>query len=158
MKTNRLQEIIGIVEKADIEVFHIEEGDFSLYYEKNRTTSMKPSGKYMYDTPEVEDVILRERMDETPTEENTHSSEESQLEEITSPMIGTFYTRSEPGAEPYVQVGARVASGDTVCVIEAMKLMNEVTSTVNGEIVDILVEDGDVIEYGQPLFTVRVEA
>lgn len=154
MKTNRLQEIIGIVEKADIEVFHIEEGDFSLYYEKKQAKT----GTFMYETPETGVDIIREKADETPTEENTHSSEESQLEEITSPMIGTFYTRSEPGAEPYVQVGARVASGDTVCVIEAMKLMNEVTSTVNGEIVDILVEDGDVIEYGQPLFTVRVEA
>ena len=76
--------------------------------------------------------------------------------EITAPMVGTFYRASSPGAEPYVDVGSVVDQEAVVCVIEAMKIINEVKAEIDGEIVDVLVEDGKAVEFGQPLFRVKV--
>ncbi len=74
--------------------------------------------------------------------------------EIKSPMVGTFYSRPEPGVEPYVRTGSRITPGKTLCIIEAMKIMNPVDSEVSGVIVEILVEDAQPIEFGQVLFRV----
>ena len=74
--------------------------------------------------------------------------------EIKSPMVGTFYRAGAPGAPPYVESGQRVSEGDTLCIIEAMKLMNEFESDISGTIEEILVEDGEPVEYGQVLFRV----
>ncbi len=79
----------------------------------------------------------------------------SQLKEVKSPMVGTFYAAPEPGAEPYVKVGSRVAPGQTVCIIEAMKIMNEIQAETKGTIVEVLVENGQPVEYGQRLFKVK---
>lgn len=74
---------------------------------------------------------------------------------IPSPMVGVFYAASSPDAEPYVKVGSKVLKGDVLCLIEAMKLMNEVTAEKDGEIVSICAENGQVVEYGQALFMVK---
>ena len=76
------------------------------------------------------------------------------LKDIKSPMVGTFYTAPEPGAEPYAKVGTRVTAGQTVCIIEAMKLLNEIDADVSGTITKILVENGQPVEFGQPLFVI----
>ena len=74
---------------------------------------------------------------------------------IKSPIVGTFYRGAEPGADPFVEVGATVRKGQVVCIIEAMKLMNEIDADRDGEIVTIFVEDGQPVQYGEPLFAVR---
>jgi acetyl-CoA carboxylase biotin carboxyl carrier protein len=73
---------------------------------------------------------------------------------VTSPMVGTFYRAPSPGAEPFVQVGDTVKEGQTICIIEAMKLLNEIESDKSGVVKEILVENGQAVEYGQPLFVV----
>jgi acetyl-CoA carboxylase biotin carboxyl carrier protein len=83
-----------------------------------------------------------------------NSAESSKLIEVKSPMIGTFYRSSSPDKPPYVKVGDTIAKGDTVCVVEAMKLFNEIEAEVAGKIVKVLVEDAQPIEYDQPLFLV----
>jgi acetyl-CoA carboxylase biotin carboxyl carrier protein len=82
----------------------------------------------------------------------------SHLLEIKSPMVGTFYSAPEPGAEPYVKVGSRVATGQVVCIIEAMKIMNEIESEVAGVVREILTENAQPVEFGQPLFRVDPHA
>lgn len=82
---------------------------------------------------------------------------DANLHKIVSPMVGTFYRASSPDANPYVNVGDKVGVKTTVCIIEAMKLMNELEAEVKGEIVDILVENGQLVEFGQPLFLVKPE-
>ena len=77
------------------------------------------------------------------------------LLEVKSPMVGTFYRAPEPGAEPYVKAGSRVSAGQTVCIIEAMKIMNELESEVTGVVREILVEDAQPVEFGQVLFRVE---
>jgi acetyl-CoA carboxylase biotin carboxyl carrier protein len=78
----------------------------------------------------------------------------SALKEIKSPMVGTFYKAPEPGADPYVKVGGRITPGQTVCIIEAMKIMNEIEAEVSGVVREICVEDAQPVEYGQVLFRV----
>ena len=78
----------------------------------------------------------------------------STLKDIKSPMVGTFYKAPEPGAEPYVKVGTRVAAGQTVCIIEAMKIMNEIEAEISGVVREILVEDTQPVEFGTVLFRV----
>jgi len=82
------------------------------------------------------------------------SNDESNVSEIVAPMVGTFYT-SAPGADPYVAIGDEVGEETVVCIVEAMKIMNEVKAEIKGKIVEILVENGTAVEYGQPLFNVE---
>ncbi|WP_027417574.1 acetyl-CoA carboxylase biotin carboxyl carrier protein [Aneurinibacillus terranovensis] len=83
--------------------------------------------------------------------------DDANFHKITSPMVGTFYKSPEPGAPDYVSVGDKVKNNTVVCIVEAMKLFNEIEAEVTGEIVKILVEDGQLVEYGQPLFLVKAE-
>jgi|SRR5690625_163400 len=153
MKMDELKEIVEIIEKAKIDVLKLEKGDFKLYYEKDAIQGLqiKENAKEIltevdHDNESFEQSIEREASNNT--KENLH--------QITSSMIGAFYSRPNPDDEPFVKVGSKINMQDTVCVLEAMKLLNEIKSDVNGEILEILVEDGQIIEFGQPLFTVKV--
>lgn len=92
-----------------------------------------------------------------PTEEESaeEKEEEHDYYEIVSPMVGTFYAAPSPEDAPYVQAGDNVQPSTVVCIVEAMKLFNEIEAEVSGEIVEVLVEDGQLVEYGQPLFYVK---
>lgn len=74
---------------------------------------------------------------------------------IKAPMVGTFYSASEPGAQPFVKIGSKVHANDTVCIIEVMKLMNALAAETSGEVVNVLVADGETVEYGQPLVVIK---
>ena len=87
-----------------------------------------------------------------PASDAAHSED---LHIVKSPIVGTFYTSASPGSEPFVTIGAKVESGQVLCIIEAMKLMNEIESDVAGEVVRIFVENGHPVEYGEALFGVR---
>lgn len=90
--------------------------------------------------------------------ETTEDNQEEKVEEgniVKSPMVGTFYLKPSPNSDPYVQVGQRVKKGDVLCIVEAMKLMNEIESEWDGEIKEILVKDGEPVEYGKPLFVIK---
>ena len=84
----------------------------------------------------------------------TKEEEKKEGNIIKSPMVGTFYTRPSPTAEPYVEVGKKVRKGDVLCIIEAMKLMNAIESEFDGQIQEVLVKDGEPVEYGKPLFRI----
>ncbi|MBD2163929.1 acetyl-CoA carboxylase biotin carboxyl carrier protein [Calothrix membranacea FACHB-236] len=86
---------------------------------------------------------------------NSPSAIDKRLVEVPSPMVGTFYRAPAPGESPFVEVGDRVRSGQTVCIIEAMKLMNEIEAEVSGQVMEILVQNGEPVEYGQPLMRIN---
>jgi acetyl-CoA carboxylase biotin carboxyl carrier protein len=88
-----------------------------------------------------------------PTASETRLTEDLHL--VKSPIVGTFYGSPSPGSEPFVKVGAFVETGQTLCIVEAMKLMNEIESDETGEVVRVFVENGQPVEYGQPLFGIR---
>ena len=107
----------------------------------------------------VETVKLEPVYEETAVKTEVVSMPESVTKAegtpVTSPMVGVFYAAPAPDKEPYVSVGSKVNKGDVLCLIEAMKLMNEVTAEKSGEITEICVENGQVVEYGQPLFMIK---
>lgn len=91
-----------------------------------------------------------------PVEPGVPTAEERNgLHAVRSPVVGTFYLAPAPGEEPYVEVGSRVAEGQTLCIVEAMKLMNEIPSDVSGEVVEVLAANAEGVEYDQPLFRIR---
>lgn len=89
-----------------------------------------------------------------PAEVAPAASRKSDWLEVKSPMVGTFYSAPEPGAKPYVSPGSRIQKGEVLCIIEAMKIMNELESEISGSVVEVLVEDAHPVEYGQVLFRV----
>jgi acetyl-CoA carboxylase biotin carboxyl carrier protein len=94
----------------------------------------------------------------TPGQAETASKQEEKKLEgnvVKSPMVGTFYSKSSPTAESFVKIGSKVKKGDTLCIIEAMKLMNEIESEFDGEVVDILVHDEEAVDYGKELFIIK---
>jgi acetyl-CoA carboxylase biotin carboxyl carrier protein len=154
MKIDELKEFMGIIEQSTIDVLKLEKGDFKLYYQKQGAENLAAN-------VENQHMIEHTAQPQPPLEAadptvNSAAQAESSFHQIKSPMIGMFYARPNPDAEPFVQVGSMVAESKTVCILEAMKLLNEVAADVNGEIIEILVNDGQIIEYGQPLFTVKV--
>lgn len=99
------------------------------------------------------DVVLSNKINEEVKEKETiEEKEEGNI--VTSPMVGTFYMKSSPNSDPYVEVGSIVKKGDILCIIEAMKLMNEIESEYDGRIAEIFVKDGEPVEYGKPLFRI----
>ncbi len=149
MKINELKELMKIIEQSSIDVLKLEKEDFKLYYQKQNATNLNIDFEEQNSQTENSDETIIERQHIAVQEDNN-------FHQIKSPMIGAFYSRSNPDAEPFVQIGSVVKINQTVCILEAMKLLNEVLSDVDGEIIEILVEDGQIIEYGQPLFVVKV--
>ena len=102
---------------------------------------------------EEKQVHSRESIEIRDVENKTSVNDNRKF--IKSPMVGTFYLKPSPTSDPFVEVGQNVSVGDTVCIIEAMKLMNEIESDVSGRIVEVLVNDGEPVEYGMPLFAIE---
>ncbi len=108
---------------------------------------------------EILDNIKLNNKDNVEVKSEEKENLEKSIEEkgyiVKSPMIGTFYTKSSPTANPYVEIGKEVKKGDTLCIIEAMKLMNEIQSDYSGKITEIFIEDGSNVEYGTKLFRIE---
>ena len=98
-------------------------------------------------------VVTNKVVTNVNTEKETETKEDYKI--IKSPMVGTFYASSSPTTEPFVKVGDKVKKGQVVCIVEAMKLMNEIESEFDGEIVEICVKNEDIVEYGMPLFKLK---
>ena len=105
--------------------------------------------------PHVVNPVPSVQVEPPPLSAEDDVEERKDLLEIVSPMVGTFYRAGSPDAEPYAAVGSAVDPETVVCIIEAMKVMNEIRAELHGEIVEVLVENGEPVEYGQPLFAVR---
>ena len=108
-------------------------------------------------TPTTNVVLNNQNNAEVPINETTgnKNAQEENYKIIKSPMVGTFYSRPAPNKEAFAKAGDTVKKGQVICIVEAMKLMNEIESEFDGEIVEICVKDGDIVEYGQPLFKIK---
>ena len=134
-----IQALIKTLDNSNIEKFEYECDEY-------RLSLKKASSEVVVKAAQAEPVVEEAAADE---------AEEKELIEITAPMVGTFYSAAEPGAEPFVKVGSRIDADSVICILEAMKLFTEVEADVSGEIVEILAKDGDLVEFGQPLFSVK---
>ncbi len=154
MDFKQIQELIKVINKSNIGELSIEENDFKITIkqkeEKVQTVySAPPAPVYQAPPPPVIQPQA------TPTPAAPAAPKTDNLLTIKSPMIGTFYRRSSPDKPIFVEVGDEVSVGKVVCIIEAMKLFNEIESEISGKIVKVLVEDASPVEYDQPLFLVE---
>ena len=147
MDIKRIKEMLKIMEENDLQEIEIEgEG------EKIRLKKTSPEAQ-----PSITSAGMIENSGVSSQAQEEKKKTSAEFTEITAPMVGTFYRTPSPGAPPFTDIGNKIRKGEVVCIIEAMKLMNEITSEITGEITNILVENGDPVEYGQPLFLIRPE-
>ncbi|WP_064199605.1 acetyl-CoA carboxylase biotin carboxyl carrier protein [Brevibacillus brevis] len=160
-----LRELVKLLEQTDIESFEVNDEDSSLRIKRrngNPVTVVHQPPVQTKSAPIVTaapSVLLpkKEAIERPVTTETPQKSVEvtENLYKITSPMVGTFYAAPAVDAAPYVSVNDRVEPTTIVCIVEAMKLFNEIEAEVKGEIVQVLVENGQLVEHGQPLFLVK---
>ena len=149
MKEEEIKKLIKLVEESNIHELEV-----SRWGRKIRITKSPAAAPLLASPIHPAPAPSSEREREEP-QHPPEESEEEQLHEVTSPMPGTFYRAPAPDAEPFVEEGDHVALGQALCIVEAMKVMNEIESDAEGTIARIMVESAQPVEYGQPLFLLR---
>ncbi|PKG25682.1 acetyl-CoA carboxylase biotin carboxyl carrier protein [Niallia nealsonii] len=153
-KIEEIKELIQLINESNVNDFSYEQDGTKLKIKKNYGEQVMVSAVQTVPQTKPQIVEMASAPLETAAKEEKPEVNEN-LHKITSPMVGTFYASSSPDKDAYVKVGDKVTKDSVVCIIEAMKLFNEITAEVDGEIVEILVKDGELVEYGEPLFLVK---
>jgi acetyl-CoA carboxylase biotin carboxyl carrier protein len=152
MDLRKLKTLIDLVAESDIAELEVTEGESKVRIVKSsampqgQMMMMQPQGMQQYAAPSHAPAPAAAPVAAVAAEPTGHI--------VKSPMVGTFYRSSAPGSPAFVEVGANIKEGDTLCIIEAMKLLNEIDSDVSGVVTKILVENGQPVEFGQPLFVI----
>ncbi|WZE72194.1 acetyl-CoA carboxylase biotin carboxyl carrier protein [Macrococcus sp. CCM 2573] len=142
MNLEHIKVLIDMVDRSEITEFNYEDKELKVVLKKEKESVVAPVKQSTQEQIQVKEI--------TTTEEHNEDTIT-----INAPMVGTFYKSPSPEANPYVKVGDKVTNNSIVCILEAMKLFNEIQAEVSGEIIEILAEDGQLVEYGQPLFKVK---
>lgn len=160
MEYKQIQELIKVINKSNISELSIEEGDFKITIKQEQTAGTQyilqqaPAQTMMQAAPAQQAAPAA--APSTPAASPAAPAANDKLFTIKSPMIGTFYRSSAPDKPVFANVGDEIKSGDVLCIIEAMKLFNEIESEVKGKIVKVLIDDASPVEYDQPLFLVEL--
>ncbi|RBW69563.1 acetyl-CoA carboxylase biotin carboxyl carrier protein [Bacillus taeanensis] len=161
LKSNEIIEIIKFVNGSTVDEVHYEHEGFSLRVKNQNLQSAEKAGvePILKEAASKGNDVKEVYQEETAVQPEQDKSEETQnhFHEITSPMVGTFYASPSPEEPSYVNVGDKVAEDTVLCVLEAMKMFNDIQADVKGEIIEVLVNNGELVEYGQPLFLVKPE-
>ncbi|MCK5505242.1 MAG: acetyl-CoA carboxylase biotin carboxyl carrier protein [Thermodesulfovibrionia bacterium] len=144
MELDEIREIVELLKETDISEFHVEKEGMKLKIKREKFSS--PSGTAATAATSAADEVKK------PTEE---AAEEKKLATITSPIVGIFHRAPSPEAAPFIEVGGSIKKGQVLCIVEAMKLMNEIESDTAGIVSSILIENGQPVEYGEPLFLIE---
>lgn len=149
----QLRELLEQLSKSDIQEFRLEGEDFRLEVRRNLPVTLTAAAPPV--VAAIPAAAPPEAAPSPPSAPPAAVASRSDLQTITAPMVGTFYRSPAPGEPPFVELGTRIKPGQTVCILEAMKLMNELEADVAGEVVEILVESGTPVEFGQVLMRIR---
>jgi len=155
---NELRELITTLSQTDIAELTLKSDTFELTVRKGESGSVASVSPVAIAPPVVQSPVATPTSSApsgSPSGEPSPPPLEQKLEEIKSPMVGTFYRAPAPEEPPFTEVGAQIRVGDTVCIIEAMKLMNELEAEIAGEVVEILVDNAQAVEFGQVLMRVK---
>ena len=152
MDIRKVKKLIEMLENSSLNEIVIKEGEESVKLVKSAGFSQAP--QMMSAIPQVTEQPVAEQKSSEETAEET-KPKTIDGKSINSPMVGTFYSSPNPGADSFVKVGDKVSEGDVLCIIEAMKMMNEVKSDYNGVIKEILISDAEPVEYGEALFIIE---
>lgn len=156
LQTTKLKKLLSTVTKNKIEKIHIKSENIEVTINtvtKKTIFSSRPKNSRSWEKnhSKEEKILIRQETKST----NQINKEQDKYFTIVSPMIGTFYRSPAPNEKPFININDIVNTNQTVCIIEAMKLMNEIESEINGRIVEILVEDGDIVDCGQALIRIQ---
>ena len=150
MNLRQIRELVRLLESSGLSVLEIEEADLRVRLEKGQTAGLaQPVPAAL---PQAVPAALPVETAPAPAPVADGTVDFNRLKEVKSPLVGIFYAAPSPGAEPFAGVGSKVKKGDVLCVVEAMKLMNEITADADGEVIDVCVQNGQVVEFGQILF------
>ncbi len=156
LNMDELYELANLVDEHGFTDFEFENSNIRVRLSKNPAPQIVQAQQYIPNAVSPVTSSHSEQTHENRTESaQTEKSEDDSLHKITSPIVGTFYSSPAPDKEPYVREGSNVSADTIVCIVEAMKLMNEIQAEVSGEIVKVYVESGQPVEYGQPLFGIK---
>ncbi len=157
MKEQEIKRLVKIVEESNIGTLEISRWGRSIKITKNTMDPNSMTNSHSTQTYSAPPPAASQVPVEPKTQEGKPETPAASVvgDEIKSPMVGTFYLSPAPDADPYVEVGSAVKKGQVLCIIEAMKLMNEIESDHDGKIVEILVQNGQPVEYNQPLFRIE---
>ena len=150
MDIRKVKKLIEMLEASNLQEIEIQEGEESVRLVKNKTYS-NPINQQVYATSAPENIVPSvNKIKEVPET----SESETAGDEISSPMVGTFYSSASPGSKPFITVGDNVNEGDVVCIVETMKMMNEIKSEFSGKVLSVNIENSEPVEYGQTLFVI----
>ncbi len=157
MNLKEIKELIDFLIEKDVAEFELERGDVKVRIKRGQSAALyAPAPSPMASHFPPASSVLAPGAHAAPAAGATPAvAAEEELHLVKSPIVGTYYESPSPGSPPFVTPGDRVTQGQVLCIVEAMKLMNEIESDVAGELVKILVSNGQPVEYGQPLFSVR---
>ena len=142
MDLRKIKKLIEMLQESDLNEIEVKEGEESVRINRKKEKHVVQS-------------VLEPLKHELKQEKSVDADDFSNLDIISSPMVGTFYRKPAPDKEPFVQVGQKISKGDTVCIIEAMKMMNQVKSEFDGTVISIDIEDGEPVEFNQTLISIE---
>ena len=145
MDIRKIKKLIEMLQESDLKEIEVSQGDESVRILRDR--SVQANGNKIIQQPEVfsAEPEIQQKIETSKTEGNV----------ISSPIVGTFYRKPSPDKDPFIRVGDTVEKGDVLCIIEAMKMMNEIKSDFSGKVISIDLEDGQPVEYGQSIITIN---
>lgn len=155
MDLKGIAELIKVVSDSKVTNLEIQENGLSIKiikeYERVHVKEFKEESLFTI----AEDTKVRDVVEEVQDKIKEKRDDEENIKTICSPIVGTFYSSPSPDKEPFVKVGSKVKKGEVLCIVEAMKLMNEIYSEVDGEVIEIMLEEGNTVEYGGELFKIK---
>ena len=157
MDIKKVRKLIELLENSQVDELEVHEGEESIRvsrYAKNAVTLNSSTTSTFAPNAQLSETPLSSHTTDTDGSMAKQGSQNLQGHIIKSPMVGTFYTAASPDSSPFVSVGQKINEGDVLCIVEAMKMMNQIKSEKSGTITSILPEDGQPVEYDQPLFTI----
>ena len=147
MDLRKIKKLIEMLQESDLNEIEVKEGEESVRINRKKEVHISPSAPQVsISAPAPQQSVSPPAIEEEPTHE---------VAKITSPMVGTFYRSPAPGKPAFVEIGQKVKAGDVVCIVEAMKMMNQVKSDVDGVVREIHIEDGQPVEFDQPLISIE---
>ncbi|MBF1719808.1 MAG: acetyl-CoA carboxylase biotin carboxyl carrier protein [Streptococcus sp.] len=155
MNVEEIKELMTLFNDSNMTEFHLSNEEFEVQFSKREEYPQVVSNA-VAPVANVASPVVEAAPVAAPSAEAQEAPQvAADAKYITSPIVGVVYLQSSPDADPFVQVGKQITSNDTVCIVEAMKIMNEIKSDFNGEVVEVLVENGQMVDFGQKLFAIR---
>lgn len=163
MRFDEVKELIELINNSNLSYFEMRDEKEFIKMDKSITRNYVSNSNDLYDnnsnklaiTDLSNDVDIKTEVKENVEENHVSQNNDDDMEVIVSPIVGTFYEAMSPDDDPFASIGQKISKGEVVCIVEAMKLMNEISAEFDCEIVSVLSENGKMVQYGEPLFKVR---